>query len=280
MIAKCSCNNCGVHIEFEADGFQPETRAECPHCHMETILFIPPASVPQKQKNITAWLVVGAVVLTTIIAGFLLKQNPPQQSNPINEKPAAISQEQTKTEITPSLPKQSNLKPVTGAFGWKLGDQLPQRFMTEVRESDYSTTLFFTPETEWPPFKIFNLEITPDRRICSIKASAFIWVGEGESFDNVKNRVISILTEKYGLRRHIPRELRAGMDDAYEFGTDDYGALLGTKYYEPSNADSRPADSLELEYYDKSLKAIADAAHDAAAKQNESKKKAGLSKGL
>ncbi len=43
MIVKCSCQHCNGHIEFETQGFQPGTRFECPHCKMETPLFIPNA---------------------------------------------------------------------------------------------------------------------------------------------------------------------------------------------------------------------------------------------
>lgn len=41
MNVKCSCQHCNGHIEFETEGFQPGTRLECPHCKMETLLFIP-----------------------------------------------------------------------------------------------------------------------------------------------------------------------------------------------------------------------------------------------
>lgn len=55
----CPCQYCSSHIEFDASDFGPsETRAvECPHCHMETIIFVPrtppkaeawnPANLPQ-----------------------------------------------------------------------------------------------------------------------------------------------------------------------------------------------------------------------------------------
>ena len=38
----CRCQHCNGNIEFDASGFQPgQTRsAECPHCHLETLLFI------------------------------------------------------------------------------------------------------------------------------------------------------------------------------------------------------------------------------------------------
>ncbi len=274
MIAKCSCNNCGGHIEFEAEGFQPETRAECPHCHMETILFIPPASVPQKQKNknMTTWLVVGAVVLTTVIAGFFLKQNPPKQPNPVNEKPAAISQEQTKVEIPPSLPKQSNLKPVGGAFGWKLCDYLPQQFKAKpLREGDYASYFPFEPETEWPPFNSFNLEVTPDGRICSVNTTAVIFNGDREGFYTARERVVAVLTGKYGLRGH--KQVGGAIEEEYFFGTVEQTAHLQIL----SSSDNK---QLWLEYYDKNLKEIADSAHAAAQANVESKKKAALSKGL
>jgi len=49
MIVKCSCQNCNGHIEFETQGFQPGTRSECPHCKMETVLFIP-NTITAKQR--------------------------------------------------------------------------------------------------------------------------------------------------------------------------------------------------------------------------------------
>ncbi len=42
----CSCQHCNGHIKFGADELRKgETRRiECPHCHLETIIFHPPAS--------------------------------------------------------------------------------------------------------------------------------------------------------------------------------------------------------------------------------------------
>ena len=41
----CLCQHCQGHIEFDATGFQKgETRnVKCPHCHLETIVFVPPS---------------------------------------------------------------------------------------------------------------------------------------------------------------------------------------------------------------------------------------------
>lgn len=38
-LVKCHCNNCSEHIEFESD--QAGTRATCPHCGLDTLLYIP-----------------------------------------------------------------------------------------------------------------------------------------------------------------------------------------------------------------------------------------------
>jgi len=51
MIVKCPCQHCNGHIEFEADGFQAGTRAECPHCHLETVLFIPAVSLRSTKRE-------------------------------------------------------------------------------------------------------------------------------------------------------------------------------------------------------------------------------------
>lgn len=54
MIAKCSCQHCGGGIEFDADGFQADTRIECPHCKLDTILFLQPTQQkPEPPKNFT-----------------------------------------------------------------------------------------------------------------------------------------------------------------------------------------------------------------------------------
>jgi len=44
----CKCQHCNDHIEFDASDFNKgETRTvECPHCHLETIIFVPPSQNP------------------------------------------------------------------------------------------------------------------------------------------------------------------------------------------------------------------------------------------
>src|SRR6266436_22576 len=39
MLIKCICTNCAGHLEFEEES-AGET-IECPHCHFETVLYLP-----------------------------------------------------------------------------------------------------------------------------------------------------------------------------------------------------------------------------------------------
>ena len=49
----CACAHCGGGIEFDASGFaKDENRtAECPHCHKETVISIPPSTVLSYAQN-------------------------------------------------------------------------------------------------------------------------------------------------------------------------------------------------------------------------------------
>ena len=245
MIAKCFCNNCGVHIEFEADGFQPGTRAECPHCHMETILFIPPSAVPSKQsvrksknsKTIAA-AVVAIIVIICFAAAFLFQK----------------SSKQTKQTTT-------NLKPVIGAFGWKLGDRLPEQLRSQVRDGNFQ----FKPEAEMPPLSEFKLELLEDGRIYGIEAIGYAPDTGADSY-TCERSIVSVLTEKYGLQSHD----RGGDFNTYRFGNNDQMASLQIYKY----------DLFTLSYSDQKLLRVYLDDLEAKRKKDEDEKKAALSKGL
>jgi hypothetical protein len=47
--AKCNCQHCGGHIAFPSEA--AGQMIECPHCNLETLLFIPPAAILPKPKD-------------------------------------------------------------------------------------------------------------------------------------------------------------------------------------------------------------------------------------
>jgi hypothetical protein len=52
-LVTCRCQHCDGHIEFDAGLFQTGTTTPCPHCGMDTMLFIPDAlKAPEKPVEI------------------------------------------------------------------------------------------------------------------------------------------------------------------------------------------------------------------------------------
>jgi hypothetical protein len=246
MIVKCPCQNCSGHIEFEADEFQPGVRAECPHCKFETLLFVPPVAIPPKQQrpgkgaSRVALGVVALVALASLAVAVLLANS---------QRPAK--------DVKPT-----NLRPAAEAFGWKLGDKLGAQFASVVRHSTY----YFHPETEMPPFSNFEIELIQDGRIYAIKAEGT--ASDYLDFSDSRTRLVSLLSEKYGLRQHIPKNSLG--EDKYDFGTEEQTACL----------EMQDQKWFTLEYYDKSLRDIYYSELEAARTQEEAAKKAALKKGL
>jgi hypothetical protein len=78
MNAKCNCNQCSGHIEF--DDTQAGATVPCPHCGMDTRLYIPPIaappSVPRQQrpfnkKRLLLWFGLAAAVAILSAVGYL-----------------------------------------------------------------------------------------------------------------------------------------------------------------------------------------------------------------
>ena len=137
--------------------------------------------------------------------------------------------------------KPTNLKPAVEAFGCKLGDRLPERLKSEVKDGRYR----FRPEKETPPFNECELRMTDDGRIYSIEATGYP-PDYGQDSDTCKNALIALLSERYGLRLHHPDALD-GKVDLYEFGTEDQSVRL--EVFE--------RNLLTLEYYDRGLRSTA-----------------------
>jgi DNA-directed RNA polymerase subunit RPC12/RpoP len=51
MMTKCSCNNCSGHLEFEESA--AGSTLACPHCGMDTVLFIPPVERAKEKPSST-----------------------------------------------------------------------------------------------------------------------------------------------------------------------------------------------------------------------------------
>jgi hypothetical protein len=126
----CLCQNCSGHIKFDASQLRKGEirRAECPHCHLETILYIPAAGKnspnPEQLKSSKSELtlfeftrfvtLVGAalVFFALIITGFLvvktLLPEKPETIQTVNYEtvaPVVETAPQNQNLFTPSGPK-------------------------------------------------------------------------------------------------------------------------------------------------------------------------------
>jgi len=166
----------------------------CPHCQQETLLLISPDTdaakpLPPEKKSPPAGLILVGIVVVGLFLLLLLAGKASRQNH--TGQPAAAD---------------LKLKPVIGAFGYNLGDKFSG-------ESSISLT-------NMPPFDSCTINTLADGRICAIFASGFVdnvW-----ECDDAEKRLVSVLTEKYGLRSKTSED----PDRQYFFGTLGQSAFL------------------------------------------------------
>jgi hypothetical protein len=177
---KCSCQQCGRHIEFPADAIG--TSVDCPHCGWPTELTIPPPpelSAPSP-RNLT-WPVIGlCVLLLGMIASFVVLRmvkklalkdrsarsaalaaqstnNLAKTGSPAVTTPSISTNDFNVAGITLEKAKDSNFVYVIGSvrnesdrqrFGVRVDlDLFDQAGMKVGRTSDYRQTL--GPKADW-----------------------------------------------------------------------------------------------------------------------------------
>jgi hypothetical protein len=69
MIIKCSCQNCGGHLEFDSEGVG--LTVDCPHCGMKTQLFIPQTKASRAKVFLTG--IVLTLILVAALIGFVVQ---------------------------------------------------------------------------------------------------------------------------------------------------------------------------------------------------------------
>ena len=180
--AKCACRHCDNYIEFDTS-HASETIA-CPHCGMDTILFVPPPpnSIQPPKKN--PWLllvgVTGSLALLVTILILFPRGVPPQ----IRNQPKAESQPEAQNQ--PTMQKQ----PVTGAFGFLLGQPLADTFPLETNDRGSISVKGFIDDQ--PPFRQVIVSVTPKRMVYEISATI-----SGDDSEAIRT-LTAMLAEKYG----------------------------------------------------------------------------------
>jgi DNA-directed RNA polymerase subunit RPC12/RpoP len=202
MTAKCSCQHCNGHIEFERD--QERSTVACPHCGMDTLLFVTTPPViqphPMNRRLIWPWVLAGSLI-TLIAAGTVcvaaaLHFGWFDKDRAFDRARAALDAGQKPDAI---------LRDVQGVYGWTLGDILPSQF--NVTTNEYGEIQYVVPYQDQVP--TMWLVLTEERRIAAI----YVSISENEQ----KDAVFDALREKYGFREIHHNSLQG-----------DYTAYFGT----------------------------------------------------
>jgi hypothetical protein len=154
-LVQMRCPQCDGGVEFPADGIGQ--RIACPHCQAEFALKRPAT----KRRFVVASICFIVVCVAVVFDAFVLWHRP--------------------KDHTLSKPRKTEV-PITGAFGFTLGEKLPQQFNLE------DGYCFVNDYSDAPPFTTIQLCCLADRTIYEI-----IGHGYSNSFE-----VLDALKLKYG----------------------------------------------------------------------------------
>ncbi len=216
MITKCSCVNCGQHVEFEAEQFDSRASLKCPTCGSEisTEENLHPPTAPPSKKRIV-WSAIAMVAVMALAVAAWRHRSPATEAIPetASRQPEAEKSEPqqildaihagwerhsgrpTKEDlIFEQLVKDDlkfkpdpNLRDAQGSYGWQLGASLPSNLTIESNDDSLGLTCNPTDGSD-----VGILTLTEDKRIASIYIGANSRMTEENTF--------APLREKYGLR--------------------------------------------------------------------------------
>jgi len=212
-------------LEFDAEN--AGATIQCPHCGTETVLFVPSVPVAQPERGLgrsaKGWILFAGLLAAGLLIGVVIFHAPNSRRTDAQETNQIVA---SVTESPPPAAQEEKpqFEPVTGAFGWKLGDRVPddrpalekaererlsRSFGRELgdlmmegnkRDKDDGLHFMFKPPTPTPPFDIYSVALTRDRRIYEIKALVVEFDGELDWKKTVK-MLDSVLAAKYGRTR-------------------------------------------------------------------------------
>ncbi|HEU6449684.1 MAG TPA: hypothetical protein VFV23_14725 [Verrucomicrobiae bacterium] len=218
---KCSCEHCGEHIAFPSEAIGQTI--ECPHCKLETLLFIPSSDLSPKKNTSTALFVFISLVLIAVIVMVGVAAFIGKTSYQSIQKP------------------DDSLHEVKGAMDWNLGDILPNDIEVKTNDDAFGITAssFRRPAAlENSDLITCDLILTEERRIAAILVNG----SEDKQFN--RDTLRKVLKEKYGLRES--RNVPAPGDNSfviYYFGKTNRQAILTV----------HSQSSFDLEYRDERL---------------------------
>jgi len=104
---KCSCKECGNHIEFPASA--AGTTLACPHCGQWTELSRPQEPAPGKSRKLGLVVIIGCVIAAAALAGWYFRFG----ANSANETATVPAEAKTSTNPVANVPAAPTNPPQT-----------------------------------------------------------------------------------------------------------------------------------------------------------------------
>ncbi len=195
----CRCQHCDKGIEFDASLFQAGTMITCPHCGIETVLFVPPVQSDSVQRQPKRRKIIGLIcvlVLLLVSLPILLfhRRNPPGAIKALTETNSpngAVVPMASKAPRVAKVAATTNA-PREGLFGLKLGAPLPHecRVLSVTTNAGLLELRVIPPQTN-TAFNTYwaKLNLT-DNLVCKVYAS-------GDGKDMVPS-LFETLRQRYG----------------------------------------------------------------------------------
>jgi hypothetical protein len=239
---------------------------------METVLFVPKVPAAPAKRGLAwsskGWLLLGGVLAAGLLLVFFVSTPRDSQSRPAAPTAEQQSATNNASQASPTPSSQPaiaqitnrHVEPVTGAFGWNLGDRLPDNLTARQNEKSFGWSFFSMdpPPTPTPYFKMFRLEVTRDRRICRIIADGVL--EEPNKWLEVAGGLDAVLYDKYGRTRTNHYKLGDHSFRTYFYGGNGREARLEVEAnLEGSPSSPSPFARVGLDYTDTALCDIAEA---------------------
>jgi hypothetical protein len=206
----CTCNNCSGQLEFDASN--AGTTIQCPHCKLDTVLFVPNvAAVParrgfawparEQSPPLGRWVLIGGALIAAVVIGSILtsRDSPTRRAAPAAEpQPATTNAPQASASTKTNEPAPQ--PPIEGLFGLKLGEPVPTNCVFEwgIRIPNVPLYAWITPPEPNPAFGMYTVDLDADRRlVASIHANTKPYDDESE-FERVREAIIAKLNQRYG----------------------------------------------------------------------------------
>jgi hypothetical protein len=167
MMHRAPCTKCGGNLEFEAELMG--STAVCPHCGKETLLT---ARRSSGKGRLALGLAVAVLAVGALATAILTRHGRAERLTAAQTPAPGASSKPSSEENPPSSVNAASnsehrlLQPISGAFGYSLGEKLAEGLSLAPAQT------FTSDMTNYMPFENITVCCLNDRRVCTITGAS------------------------------------------------------------------------------------------------------------